>query len=49
MLPNGEHLWGSLRLLIRVRNRYVHRAEPVLAEQAAGAFDCAHGLIAQMV
>ena len=49
MLPNGEHLWDSLRLLIEVRNRYVHRAEPVLAEQAAGAFDCAHGLIAQMV
>jgi len=48
-LPNGEHLWDSLRHLIEIRNRYVHRAEPVLAEQAAGSIECAEGLIAQMV
>ena len=48
-LPNGQSLWDSLRLLIEVRNKYVHRAEPVLAEQAEGALDCAEGLIDQMV
>ncbi len=48
-LPNGEPLWESLLPLVEVRNRYVHRAEPVLAEQAAGAVDCAEGLVAQMV
>ena len=48
-LPNGQRLWDSLRLLIEVRNKYVHRAEPVLAEQAAGAIDCAEGLIDQVV
>ena len=48
-LPNGEALWDALRLLTEVRNNYVHRAEPVLPEQAAGALDCAEGLIDQAV
>jgi hypothetical protein len=49
MVPNGQPLWESLRALIEVRNKYVHRAEPVLGEQAAGAIDCAEGFIDQVV
>jgi hypothetical protein len=48
-LLNGQPLWDSLRALIEVRNKNVHRAEPVLPEQAAGAIDCAEGLIDQLV
>ena len=48
-LPNGQLLWESLRSVIEVRNKHVHRAEPVLREQAAGAIDCAQGLIDQAV
>jgi hypothetical protein len=48
-LPNGEPLWDSLLLLMVVRNNYVHRADPVLVEQAAGAIDCADGLVHQIL
>jgi hypothetical protein len=48
-LPNGQPLWETLRALIEVRNKNVHRAEPVLREQAVGAIDCAEGLIDQLV
>lgn len=49
MLPNGQPLWDTFQLLIEVRNNYVHRADPVVAEQAVGALDCASGLVNQMV
>lgn len=48
-LPNGQPLWASIGSLTEVRNRYVHRADPVAAEQAAGAVDCATSLIDNIV
>jgi hypothetical protein len=48
-LPNGQPLWDTLQLLIEVRNNYVHRADPVVAEQAGGALDCAQELVTQVV
>jgi hypothetical protein len=49
LLPNGQPLWDSLKSLIEVRNRYVHRAEQVGPERARGAIDCAGGLLDQVV
>jgi hypothetical protein len=49
LLPNGQPLWDSLKSLIEVRNRYVHRAEQVGPERARGAIDCAAGLLDQVV
>lgn len=48
-LSNGQLLWSSLLSLVEVRNHWVHRAEPVLGEQAVGAFECAEALIASVV
>lgn len=48
-LANDQPLWLTLLDLIEVRNRYVHRADPVLAEQATGALDCVEALLGQLV
>lgn len=49
VLPNGEALWDSLSQLVEVRNRYVHRADPVSAAQAQGGYDCALGIVDDLV
>jgi hypothetical protein len=45
-LANGQPLWSTYESLVEVRNRYVHRADPVSPAQARGALDCTHGLVA---
>ncbi len=44
-LPNGEPLWSTYESLVEVRNRYVHRADPVSQAQAVGGIDCTKGLL----
>jgi hypothetical protein len=48
-LPNDEPLWSTLLELTEVRNRHVHRADPVVPEQATGALDCFDALLTQLV
>jgi hypothetical protein len=45
VLPNGQELWRTLEALIGLRHQYVHRAVPIVAEQAHGAIDCVDGLV----
>lgn len=48
-LPNGEPLWSTYESLVEVRNRYVHRADPVTQAQAQGGIDCAKGLLTSVL
>ena len=48
-LPNGQPLWHTHEQLVVVRNHYVHRADKVTVAQAQGGYDCAMGLIENLV
>lgn len=48
-LPNEQPLWETFKAVVEVRNRYVHRADPVVPEQASGAMDCVDALVEGIV
>jgi len=48
-LANGQPLWSTFGQLVEVRHRYVHRADEVTGAQAQGAYDCAMGMVEELV
>jgi hypothetical protein len=48
-LPKEQPLWETFRALIEVRNRYVHRADAIVPEQATGALESVDALIENVV